>query len=298
MRVLWTGNISFGLVNIPIRLFAATRDHDIHFHQLHRSDHGRVRYRVVCAACGDELAPDGIIKGYEYATERHVTFEEDELEAMALEVSRTIDILDFVGLAEVDPLYFQKGYYLAPQTGAAKAYQLLCEALTRTQRVAVASLVLRRKGQLALIRPAGERLLLETMYYADEVNPVGEVPIETAAVTDRELELAISLIGQLSVPFDPTRYRDAFRDRLEAAIGAKIEGRQGVAPPARERAEIRDLMTALEQSLKKTSRPAEFTAAMPGDREGSGGDRTAQEDGDGRADAPPPRRRQTGGSKE
>lgn len=260
MRVFWSGAISFGLVNIPIKLYPATRSHDLHFNQLHREDGGRVRYRLVCEVCGRELARDEIVKGYEYAKERFVLFEPAELDALAQEASRTVDILDFVDLDQIDPLYFQKGYYVAPQKGAAKAYHLLREAMERTGKVAVASFVLKSKAHLALIRFVDEVLVLETMYHADELAGSDEVPVERAQPTDRELEMAVSLVEKLSVPFDPARYPDRYRAQLEAAVEAKVEGKEIVTRPTPQGAEIIDLMEALQASL---GRSEEFQAAMP-----------------------------------
>lgn len=261
MRVFWSGSISFGLVNIPIKLYTATRDKGIHFNQLHREDHGRVRYRLQCEVDGEELSREDIIKGYEYSKGRYVTFSDEELERLALESSRSIDILDFVDLDQIDPIYFQKGYYVAPQKGAAKAYHLLREAMERTGKVAIAQFVLRTKAHLAIVRFIEGVLVLETMHYADEVINPAEVPVDTASPTDREMDLAISLVESLSVPFDPVRYKDIYRERLEEAIARKVEGQEIVAPPQAERAEIIDLMEALQASLKQPE--PEFRAAMP-----------------------------------
>ena len=266
MRVFWSGSISFGLVNIPIRLYPATSDHDIHFNQLHKTDHGRVHYQIVCAVDEQPLEREDIVRGYEYASDHYVTFTDEELEGLALAAAKTIDILDFVALDQVDPLFFQKGYYAAPQKGAAKAYALLREALERTGKVAVARLILRQQGHLALIRQQGQLLLLETMFYADEINKAEDVPVEPAEVTDRERDLALSLVQSLSVDFRPERYRDVYRDRLEEAIAAKIEGEQIVVTAAPEEAKVVDLMEALELSLQRARAAGEFEAAMPEDR--------------------------------
>lgn len=260
MRVFWSGAISFGLVNIPIKLYPATRSHDVHFNQLHRDDGGRVRYRLVCEVCGQELSRDEIVKGYEYAKQRFVTFEAEELDALDQAASKSVDILDFVDLERIDPLYFQKGYYVAPQKGAAKAYHLLRAAMERTGKVAIATFVLKSKAHLAVVRFVDQVLVIETMYYADELVATSEVPVETAHPTDRELEMAISLVDKLSVPFDVSRYPDQYRARLEEAIARKVEGKEIVTQPTPRGAEIIDLMEALQASLERSE---EFQAAIP-----------------------------------
>ncbi|MBU6427591.1 MAG: Ku protein [Cyanobacteria bacterium REEB65] len=251
MRVFWSGSISFGLVNIPIRLYPATSDHDIHFNQIHRADNGRVRYRIVCDLDDEPLDRTEIVKGYEYETDHYVTFTDEELGSLALRASRTLDILDFVDLDRVDPIYFRKGYYLAPQGSAAKAYELLRQALEQTQKVAIAQFVLHQKGRLALIRQKEKLLLLETMRYADEIHDPSQVPSEPAEISKRERDLAISLVESLSSEFEPERYRDPYRDRLAQAIGAKIAGKKIVAVAPPEEAKVVDLMQALERSLQR-----------------------------------------------
>lgn len=263
MRVFWTGSISFGLVNIPIKLYMATKPREIHFHQLHRTDAGRVRYRMVCEVCGKELSREDIVKGFEYAKGHYTTFEEEELDAIADPATRTIDILDFVRLSELDPILYEKAYYAAPQPGAAKAYHLLREAMARTGRVALATFVLRAKTHLAVVRFLEQVLVLETLFFGDEVIPPADVPVEPATPTEREVSLALSLVEQLSVPFEARKYEDTYRQRLEEAIARKVEGHVVITAPSPQRAQIIDLMEALEASLQKTGAGMAFEAAIP-----------------------------------
>lgn len=274
MRSLWKGAISFGLVNIPVKLYKATESRDVQFHQLHRPCHTPIRYRRFCPTCGREVQAEEIARAYEYAGGNYVVVEDDELAALPLRTDRAVEILDFVRLEEIDPIYFERGYFLEPADGGAKAYALLRHALRRTGRIGLAKVALRSKESLATIRvytgagqrepgagqrepgagqrEPGEILVMETMYYPDEVR--AHAQLESAyrdvPVNERELGMAIQLIDSLSVSFDPAKYRDEYRDALLEVIEDKARGEELVAPPAPEPARVVDLMQALEESLR------------------------------------------------
>jgi len=252
-RSIWRGAISFGLVNVPVKLYSAVSKKTVRFNQLHDSDHARIQQKRVCSADGEEVPYENIVKGFEIAPDRYVVITPDELEALDPAKTRSIDIEDFVDLAEIDPLYYEHPYYLVPDAGASKAYKLLLEALRETGKVAIARVVLRSKEYLVAIRPAGEVLTMETMLFADELIPadrLDELPEADVNATERELAMARQLIEAQATEFDPSKYRDEYRERVLELIERKAAGEEvAVQPMAEERQEVPDLMAALEQSL-------------------------------------------------
>src|SRR5688500_10453206 len=252
-RSIWKGAISFGLVNVPVKLYSAVSKKTVRFNQLHDADHARIQQKRVCGKDGEEVPYENIVKGYEIAPDKYVVITPDELEALDPKKTRTIDIEDFVDLDEIDPLYYEHPYYLVPDTGAAKAYALLLEALRDTAKVAIARVVLRSKEYLVAIRPAGDVLTMETMLFADERVPadgLDELPEEDVKATERELAMARQLIEAQASEFDPTKYRDEYRERVLDLIERKAAGEEiAVQPMAEEPQEVPDLMAALEQSL-------------------------------------------------
>jgi DNA end-binding protein Ku len=252
MHTVWKGAISFGLVHVPVKMFAAVEDRDIAMRMIHRECGGPIAYVRTCRNCGKEVANEEIAKGYEYEKGRFVLFEKDELDALAEETSKTIRILDFVDMREIDPIYFQRSYYLAPDQAGAGAYGLLLEAMKRTGRIGIASVAIRSKGSLAAVRFIDNCLVLETIAWPDEVRPVAQVPglPERTAVNEKELEMATMLIDHLTGPFEPEKYRDEYRERLMEAIQAKIAGEEVHIAPERERTNVIDLMAALQASLE------------------------------------------------
>lgn len=262
MRSLWKGVVSFGLVNIPVRLYTATESRDVRFHMLHRACHTPIRYRRYCPTCAREVEMDEIARGYEYARGRYVIVEDEDLAALPLRTDKAVEILDFVRLDEIDPIYFEKTYFLEPAEGGAKAYALLRRALAETGRVALAKVALRAKESLAAIRvyrgagtvqPApGEILVMETMFFPDEIRSYAELEgaYRAVEVSERELAVAVHLVESLSASFAPERYRDEYREALLAVIEEKAEGEEVVAPPAPEPARVVDLLEALEESLR------------------------------------------------
>jgi DNA end-binding protein Ku len=252
-RSIWTGAISFGLVNVPVKLYSAVSKKTVRFHQLHESDGVRIQQKRVCPADGEEVAWDDIVKGYEISPDRYVIVTPEELEALDPKKTKTIDIEEFVDLEEIDPLYYDHPYYLLPGQGAAKPYKLLADAMRDANKVAVARVVIRTKEQLVAIRPVGDVLAMATMNFADEVvdpDSFDEAPGEDIDTTKRELEMARQLIDSLTAEFDPTKFRDEYREAVLDLIERKSEGEEIVLQPAAEEPErVPDLMAALEASL-------------------------------------------------
>jgi DNA end-binding protein Ku len=257
MRSIWNGAISFGLVTIPVRLYAATEEKDVAFHQVHVTDGGRIRNRRVCSIDGEEVPYSDIAKGYELPSGETVILTDEDLADLPLATSRTIDVLRFVPLEQVDPIYFARSYYLEPEGIGVKAYMLLREALERSGRVALVKIALRRRESLATMRVREGVLVLEMMLWPDEIRkPEFEFLAQETEPSSQELQMANSLIDALAGDFEPENYTDAYREALQALIDAKIEGRELVAPPgpAEERGVVVDLMAALEKSIEAARR--------------------------------------------
>jgi len=263
---MWSGAISFGLVNVPVKLYSAVNRKTVRFHQLSGKTGHRIAQKRVDPTTGDEVAYEDIVKGYELSKERYVVITPDELEALDPEKSRTIDIEDFVDLGDIDPVYYDHPYYLVPDKGAAKAYGLLLNAMRESDKVAVARVVLRSKEQLVAIRPApGDVLMMETMIFADEVVPPDQIEdlpdAKELKASDRELKMAQQLIDSLSSDFEPEKYRDEYREKVLELIERKAAGEEiAVQPEAPQPKKVPDLMAALEASL----------AAVKGDSVGNG----------------------------
>jgi DNA end-binding protein Ku len=255
-RAIWTGAISFGMVTVPVKLYSALNRKSVRFHQLSGKTGVRVAQKRVDAQSGEEVPYESIVKGYEIAPDRYVVIEPGELEAIEPKKTRTIEIEDFVELSQIDPIYYEHPYYLAPGPGGAKPYRLLLEAMRETGKVAIARVVIRSKEQLVAIRPMGEALGMATMLFADEVlapDRIDEVA-EAAQVktTKRELDIAEQLVGSLAGEFEPDRYRDTYREQVLAMIERKAQGEEiAVQPPPEEvAAPAPDLMSALKASLE------------------------------------------------
>ena len=252
-RSIWSGAISFGLVNVPVKLFSAVSRKNVRFHQLHDKDGVRIQQKRVCPADGEEVAYENIVKGYEIAPDKYVVIEPEELEALDPKKTRAIEIQEFVDLEEIDPIYFDHPYYLAPDKGAAKPYRLLLQAMQDTNKVAIARVVIRQKENLVAIRATGNVMTMATMVFHDEVVPadtLDEIPDDDeATVSDREVEMAQQLIGSLTAAFEPEKYHDEYRERVLELIEAKAAGEELVVQPEEEPQKVPDLMAALEQSL-------------------------------------------------
>jgi DNA end-binding protein Ku len=264
-RAIWSGAISFGLVNIPVKLYSAVSRKTVRFHQIDADSGGRVRQKRV-GPDGEEIPYEQIVKGYEIGPDRYVTISPEELESLEPQKTRTIDIEDFVDLEQIDPIYYDHPYYLAPDTGAAKAYRLLVDAMEESGKVAVARVVLRSKEHLVAIRPRDGALAMETMLFADEVIPPESLEEMATAdgdvkTSDRELTMAQQLIDSLSSDFEPDKYRDEYRERVLDLIERKAQGETIVIEePTAEPEKVPDLMAALEASIADAKKPAKKRA--------------------------------------
>jgi len=270
-RPIWSGSISFGLVSVPVKLFSATSPKEVRFHMLHDKDGARIQQKRVCSKDGEEIPLEHIVKGYEVSKDTYVMVTPDELEGLDPKASRTIDIQDFVDLDEIDPVYYDATYYMVPEKGASKAYALLLEAMRKSNKVAIARVVLRQKQHLVALRPMGNAMSMQTMLYADEVvdpQSLEGLP-EDVEVTDRELKMAQQLIDSLADDFKPERYKDDYRERVLEMIDRKADGQEIVAPEEEEeQAPVVDLMAALEASLaaaksRRDAEPAEEEEKKP-----------------------------------
>jgi len=251
-RAIWTGAISFGLVNVPVKLYSATESKDVSFHQLEKDTGKRIDHRRFATGTDREVDYDDIVKGYEVSKGKYVVVTPEELESVDPGRSRTIDIEDFVALEDIDPVYYERSYYLAPAGDeGAKAYRLLREALRRTERVAVGRFVMRTKQYLGAIRVSGDVLVLETLFFGDEIRDTGDLDLPaTGRLSDRELRIAEQLIDSMTVDFDPSAYADTYREKVLELIEQKAEGKEIAVEPDAELAPVTDLLAALEASLE------------------------------------------------
>jgi DNA end-binding protein Ku len=256
-RPLWSGSISFGLVSIPVRMFAATQSQELRFHFVDRRDLTPVGYDKVRKDTGEHVDSEDIVRAFEIEKGRFVPLEPDDLDRLDIELTHGIDICDFVLLDEIDPLYFRQAYYLLPQEGGEKPYRLLERALEETGRVGIAKVVIRNKQHLACLRPLDGVLVIETMYYANEVRKPesldGDLSFREAKVRKAEVDMAKTLVENLSAEFDPAKYTDTYRSELMELIQQKAEG-VPLPEPAQEGGEVVDLMQALRESVERTQR--------------------------------------------
>jgi DNA end-binding protein Ku len=268
-RAIWSGSISFGLLNVPVKLYSAVARRGISLREIRQSDGARIRHRRVAEGTDEEVPYEKIIKAFEVTKGNYVPLEKDEMEALAPKKTRAIEVLDFVDLDEIDPIYFDSPYYLGPAEGAEKAYSLLASALEKSGKVAIARFVFRNKEHLAALRAASGVLTLTTMRFADEVVPPGELddvlPAEKPKVAKREVEMAEQLIDSLTREFDPTAYRDEYREELMSLIERKAQGKEIVTPEAAEPEATRapDLMAALEESIAAVKGEEDGRARKP-----------------------------------
>ena len=262
-RAIWSGAISFGLVNIPIKLMSAVDRKNVSFREIRRGDHSRIRHKKVAQADGEEVTKDDVVKGYEIAPDRYVVIEPDELRGLDPKKTKTIEIEDFVDLADIDPIYYDSSYYLVPGGTASKPYKLLHQAMSEAGKAGIARFVLRTKQYLAVIRPYGDALAVSTLVYDDEVVPTQRLdglPDDEVEVNDKELAMARQLIESLSAEWEPDKYHDDYRQRVLDMIEAKAAGQEVVTVPdgEKESGDVVDLMAALEASLQaaKDDKPA------------------------------------------
>jgi DNA end-binding protein Ku len=254
MHTVWKGAISFGLVHVPVKMFSATEDKDISMRYIHKGCSTPLNFVRKCLTCEREVEWEEIARGYEYEPGAFVLFEKDELEKLNGEVTKEIKILDFVQLTDIDPIYFQKTYYLAPNETGTNAYSLLLEAMKQTGKIGIAKVSIRSKSSLAAIRVIDNCIAMETIFYPDEIRSVEQVPNlpEQSNVNDKELQMAKMLIDQLTTPFTPESYKDDYRASLLHAIEQKVNGREISVAPEPHKTNVIDLMSALQASLEAT----------------------------------------------
>lgn len=253
MHTLWKGSISFGLVNVPVKMHAATESQEFQFNYLHKDCHHRIRYMKKCPTCDVEVGAAELVKGYEYEKDRFVVLNEEDLASIEQPMSRSIDILDFVDLAEIDPIYYQKSYYLSPEETALKAYRLLCQAMADTGKVALARVTLRSKQHLACLRVFEQGIVMETMYYPNEIRHL-DATWERVAPTEVELTMARQLIENLAHSFEPEKYRDELHEQMAALIQSKVAGETFKVEAPAEGRKVVDLMEALRASIAMTEK--------------------------------------------
>jgi len=259
---VWKGHLTFGLVSIPIRLFAAARSERISLNQLHKTCHSRIRQPQFCPTCNRQIERSEIIKGYEYEKDQYVLFTEEELDKLDPPSAQTMEILEFVKSDEVDPLYFDASYYATPEEAGKKAYHLLLAAMEESGYSAIAKLYMHQREYIVVIRPRAQGLTLHTMFYADEIRSVSEYGEKDGAEPkEQEKKLALQLIDSLAAPFEPKKYQDEYRASLRAMIEAKLKGQQVAAAPHPQLAPVVDLMEALKKSL--ASKPASEKRPVP-----------------------------------
>lgn len=258
MHTMWKGTISFGLVNIPVKLHSATEDKDVKLRNLHKECKSPVKYEKVCPVCEKEIGNDDIVKGFEYTKNKFVILEDEDLESIKDDKDdKSVEIVDFVKLEEIDPIYFDRSYYLSPDDGGSKAYALLREALKDTDKIGLAKITIRSKEQLSVVRIYNNTLVMETIHYPDEVRSFEEVPNipEEATVVKKEVETAKMLIDQLTAAFEPEKYTDDYRTALLDLIQKKKDGEAvSTAKEPKKPNNVTDLQDALEKSLNRTKK--------------------------------------------
>lgn len=261
MHTVWKGSISFGLVNIPVKLHAATENKDIKLRQLHKECNNPISYEKVCPVCEKKVSNEEIVKAYEYAKNKFVVLDEEELEKLKKEnEEKAVEIIEFVKLEEIDPIYFERSYFLAPDTNGQKAYALLRQALQTSGKIGVAKITIRSKEQLAIVRVYQNTLVMETIHFPDEVRNFEDVPNIPSSdkVVEKELQTALLLIDQLTAKFEPEKYQDEYRTALLDLIEQKRTGKLTVTAGEKEKklpSEMSDLMSALKASLEQTKKP-------------------------------------------
>jgi DNA end-binding protein Ku len=248
--------ITFGMVAIPIAMYTATQDNDIHFNQFHKEDNSRIRYKKTCAHCGKEIKSEDIVKGYEYDDDKYVVITDDEIEKIKTEKEKSIQILHFAQLNQISPVYYEKTYQAAPEAGGEKAFELLRGALMAEQKIAIGKAVMGTKDTLMAIIPREDCILISTMFYADDIKEI-QKQYTKPEVAEQELNMAKMLINSMDTPFDPGKYKDEYQIKLRALIETKISGKEVVAPEAESDGKVIDLMEALRASVEKAKKEKE-----------------------------------------
>nr|WP_312579202.1 Ku protein [Sedimentibacter sp.] len=248
--------ITFGMVAIPIAMYTTTQDNDIHFNQLHKEDNSRIRYKKTCAHCGKEITAKDIVKGFEYDEDKYVVITDDEIEKIKTEKEKSIQILHFAQLNQISPVYYDKTYQAAPETGGEKAFELLRSSLMAEQKIAIGKTVMGTKDTLMAIIPREDGILVSTMFYADDIKALQKQYIKPD-VSEQELNMAKMLINSMDTPFDPEKYKDEYQTRLRELIETKISGKEVVAAESDSGGKVIDLMDALKASVEKAKKEKE-----------------------------------------
>jgi DNA end-binding protein Ku len=265
---VWKGHLTFGLVTIPVRLFSAARSETISFNMLHKEDHSRIRQVTYCALEEKPIARTDTVKGYEYEKDHYVVVEDEEIKKVAPKTAKVMEILEFVKADQVDPIYLESSYYVAPEEGGEKAYALLFTALKESGYFALAKVAMHNREHIIIMRPGDKGIVSHTMYYQDEIRQVEEFRTDTNLVKDKELAMAKMLISSLEAEFEPQKYHDTYRDNLQKLIEAKIEGKKVVETPTEHVAPVIDIMEALKKSLAEKRKPATVATAPAARHEG------------------------------
>ena len=265
---VWKGHLTFGLVSLPVKLYSAARSETVSFNQLHKSDHSRIKNVVYCQAEDKPVPRAELVKGYEYEKDKYVVVDDEDIKKVAPRTAKTMEILEFVKANEVDAVFFESSYYVAPDDAGEKPYALLFEALRRSDYLALAKIAMHNREHIVLLRPGKHGILMHTMYYTDEIRQVEEFRTDTSLVKEKELELAMSLIDNLTGAFEPEKYKDTYRENLRALITAKVEGKETVEPPAPTHlAPVIDILEALKMSIAEAKKPARSTTGRPSQAE-------------------------------
>ena len=252
-RTMWKGAISFGLVSIPVKMYPATEEKTLRFNQLHDKDHGRIKYQRTCSVCGEEVAYEHIVKGYEYEKGKYVVMEDEDFDAVPVESSRAIDIVQFVDAEDIDPIYYQKSYYLVPDEVGLKAYTLLRRAMSEDGRVGIAKIAIREKEHLAALRFKDDVFVMETMFWPDEIREAEFEELDKkVTVRPQEVQMARSLIENLTDDFKPEAFKDEYREALLGVVEKKVAGEEIEVVEAPKETKVVDLMEALKASVEAT----------------------------------------------
>ena len=271
---VWKGQLQFGLVSLPVRLYSAARSESISFNQLHATDHSRIKQVIFCQAEDKPVPRNELVKGYEYEKDHYVVIDDEDIQSAAPKTARVMEIQEFVKAEQVDPVFLESSYYMAPEEGGEKPYALPFEALRQSQYYGVAKVFMHSREHVVILRPASKGLMLHTMYYVDEIRRVEEFRTDASLIKERELELAKTLIASLAEDFQPEKYHDSYRENLRRMIDDKVAGRKVVEPPAPKIAPVIDIMEALKRSLAERRKPVQSVTASEvasrGAREGAG----------------------------
>jgi len=261
---VWKGHLTFGLVSFPIRLFSAARSETISFNLLHKEDHSRIRQVVYCQAEDKPVPRSELVKGYEYEKDHYVEIEDEDIKKVAPKTAKVMEILEFVKADDVDPVYLESSYYVAPDEGGEKPYALLFQALRESKYFALAKVAMHNREHIIVLRPGAKGILSHTMFYQDEIRQVDEFRTDTSLVKDKELAMAKMLISSLEAEFEPQKYHDNYRANLQQMIEAKVAGQNVVATPETHVAPVIDIMEALKKSLAEKRKPASVATAVAG----------------------------------